>query len=171
MRGAGGTRTCWRQCATMTSTIGMAPSFTISPARGCTARRRDRARVAARTASMARAAQSQVLAVYDVHDVIVPAIHFGFDEVFADVKVERQQWMIAQHEALGALQQVATSGRVGLYGSGANQRVVFCVSVPRQIDAEVAALEVLSEGVGIVVVSHPTRAKDLDVAAIDVLQQ
>src|SRR5882724_3115705 len=100
MRDGGGTRTCWPRSANMTFTIGMEPSFTISPVRQCAARPRE-------GVSLRLAAQSQVLAVHDVHDIIVPPVHFGFDQVLVDVEVDRQHWMVTQHDALGTLQQLA----------------------------------------------------------------
>src|SRR6185312_10355534 len=97
----------------MTSTIGMGLSSTTSPARTCVARQRD--------LSVLLFSQPKVLAVHDVHDVVVPANHFGFDQVLVDVEVERHEWMVAQQETLGVLQQLGTFARVDLHGRGANQ--------------------------------------------------
>src|SRR5439155_453773 len=78
--------------------------------------------------------------------------------------------VIEQHEPLGLLEQRAPPCAVG-FGRGAReQRVIGRARVVRQVHAEVA-LQVLREGVGVVVVAHPAGAEHLDIAAIDVLQQ
>ena len=75
--------------------------------------------------------------------------------LLVDVKIERYQRMVVQHDALGALQQLATLADVGLERRRAEQAVVFRAAVMRQVDAEVA-LEILGESVGVIVVPQPT---------------
>ena len=63
-------------------------------------------------------AERQILAVDHVHHVVVPALHFGLHEVLVHVEVQRHQRMVAQHHALGLLQQLAALRGVG-FGGGA----------------------------------------------------
>src|SRR5438034_11429138 len=67
-----------------------------------------------------RRLERQVLAVHDVHDVVVPAHDLGLHQVLVDVEVQWQERVIAQHEPLGLLGQRAPPWRVG-FGRGAGE--------------------------------------------------
>src|SRR5256885_3130434 len=53
------------------------------------------------------ALERQVLAVHDIHDVVVPALNLGLHQVLVDAEVQRDERVIAQHEPLGLLEQRA----------------------------------------------------------------
>src|SRR5437660_3246889 len=114
--------------------------------------------------------KTQVLAVDDIHDVVVPALDLRLHQMLVDVEVERDQRVIVQHYALGLLQQLASLRDADLRRGSDQQSIVCGVAVVSQVEPEVA-LQVLGERVGIVVISHPARAEKLHLAAVDVLQQ
>ena len=108
--------------------------------------------------------EREVLAVHDVHHVVVPALDFRFHEPFVHVEVERQQCVIAQRDALCLLEQLAALGLIDFCRSARHEIVVLGALVVRQVDAEVT-LQILQERVRVVVVADPARTKDFDIAA------
>src|SRR5882762_11949170 len=70
------------------------------------------------------ALERQVAAVHDIHDVVVPTIALGLHQVLVDVEVQRDERVIAQHHALGLLEQRAPLRRVGFGRRALEQRVV-----------------------------------------------
>src|SRR5437763_16409162 len=50
--------------------------------------------------------ETQVLAVDDIHYVVVPALDLRLHQMLVDIEVERDQREIVQHQALGRLRQL-----------------------------------------------------------------